>query len=257
MAHITKITVGDKSTINIGDYENRNPLYSISVEVEGKKLTSKAIQTQIDQLKEIIEYNINKDYKAIKYHQDLPPHHRITDGYPHVTNIITPEELKIPNIEWYSITGTALDKTMKYYIDNGVLVHLGDLPDIPEVHAMYCECLEAMKKQLEEFKDKIEFVGHSVKVRNDEHRYCGELDAYGKFDGKYVIFDFKKTKKLSKALLTKYFMQLAAYAKGCEIPCEEIIVLSPFNPPQITNDIEGFFSLFLEKRQQYKEKYNV
>ena len=52
---LIKITYGNKATINTGNYENENPMYSISIEQEtNKPVERETIEAELNDLKKII-----------------------------------------------------------------------------------------------------------------------------------------------------------------------------------------------------------
>jgi hypothetical protein len=92
-------------------------------------------------------------------------------------------------------------------------------------------------------------------VYNDEYMYCGKYDS----KSADVIYDFKSGSP-TKDMFEKAFIQLSAYAK-C-LPDVKKLVVIPLNPKakhhtQETTEIDKYFSIFLKKRAEFKERYGV
>lgn len=258
---LTKLTFSNKKTINVGNYENENPMASITVEFENPEGDAAFCAQQFEEMVMSVNSLLKQQEERIKNPKKHLSHHRIDviDGisYVHVTTAITPITPLIRDIEKHGEVGTLLDGICKHYIDNGVFV-------MPEVtldekwSKILIDCFNGIQDVFLTHKDDLDLHGHSMKVLSKEHRYVGELDAFGNYKESPALFDFKKTKDLSKSIVEKYFMQLAAYAKAQTIfDVESLVILSPFNKPLVTNEVEKYFEMFLKKRAEYKETYGV
>lgn len=262
---LTKLTFSNKKTINTGNYENENPMASITVEFEQSQLPKDTVLSEFcDSQFEYMVSRVNALLKAeeekIKNPKSPLSHHRVTVingvSYPHVTSIITPITPLIPDIDKHGEVGTYLDQAFKSYIEEGVFaLPQNDLSD--KWLDMLKECVLKMGKRMDAIKDKIELKNHSIKIVNNEHVYCGEMDAEGKYEGEAAIFDCKKTKTLDKNMVEKYFMQISAYAKAYSKDVKCLVILSPYKDPVVTRETDKYFDMFLAKRAAYKEIYGI
>lgn len=260
---LVKITHGDKATINTGNYENVNPMYSVSVEIEKEAVSEEEINLTLETIKGIVDKHLQDDINKIKI--ILPPSLRVEeiDGvkYLHVTSAITPETPNIPFIEEHAILGTCLDTLAKNFID-GKLDEEIVVPPTPNVKTTFDEIRSCFLNWIIENQNDVVFESHSVKGLNSVYRYLGELDAVGLYKGGPAVFDFKKTKNINDELREKYFMQMAAYAhfdnvSGATPLPEYLVIVSPFNKPIATNDIEGYFNKFLLQLGKVQERYKI
>ena len=129
-----KVTYGNKATINTGNYENENPFYSITSEIDSSELkdslsANKWAKQTLKDIKKIINSDLAKEVNRIKNLKIPLPHHRIDliDGIktPHVTDIITPiPPTYIKDLEKHGTVGSMLDSAFKNYEDE-----LSDLID--------------------------------------------------------------------------------------------------------------------------------
>lgn len=254
----------NKKTINTGNYENENPQCGFTIELDvsqddGMGNTLANFEDQFARMVSQTDTFLEEKERQIRL--DLKPldHHRFTviDGvkYPHVTNIITPETPKIPDIEKHGEVGTLLDKCCKAYIEEGIITYPEEIKLEGKWLLMFEECFKGMTKRLEEMK-AYKFEAHSLKVHNAPLNYCGELDAIGMFKKKTCIFDFKKTKNLD-VMEDKYFMQMAAYSGCLEKPVDLLVIVNPYEAPRVTDKVSHYFDMFKVKRQEYRDKYGI
>lgn len=259
---LVKISHGDKATINIGNYENVNPMYNLSVEIDKETVTTEEIETELARIKQIVDTHLQRDIDAIK--NTVPPNLRVDeiDGvkYLHVTSAITPVTPDIPHIEEHAALGTALDTLAKSIIDGTEVVI--SPPQTPNVKTTWDELKTAFAKWVIDHSEDVVFTAHSIKGINSVYRYIGELDAVGMYKGSPAIFDFKKTAKVNAELRDKYFMQMAAYAhfdnttSSVDFP-EYLVIVSPFNEPIITTDIQKYWEMFLQTLARTQERYKL
>lgn len=251
-------------------YSNTDHSWTVTQEIEmpesnnGKKHVEEEVKIQLAWMESYLGDKVKTTFDLWENFRtrENPPedHYRIIEGrkVPRVTSIITPDRPEIPHIEDHAELGTLLDETWKDFIDYGVWVYR-DYEDKGNIRQSWDDLYFAGYEWLQNNLNGTVFVKHSVPVFNGEWDYCGELDAICKKKDMLVIADFKKTEKLAKAIKEKYYMQMAAYAKA--LPKEEqpqgMVIISPFNKPQICPDIDLYFDKFIEKRKQYKQRFGL
>ena len=254
-----KISYTNKATIPSGlPYSNTSPCYTITREY-GESQTQNVLDMETQEIKAYIDGMITKDFLAFKDYQKQQgaTDHRFTEiegvKVPHVTNIITPDRPAIPNIEEHALLGTALDQAVKNWMDLGVWVY--EEVSAPSISGNSEEILSLIAEWFE--KNDVRLVDHSIKVHSKEYNYCGELDAVGYEGNDFTIFDVKKTKKITKALYEKYFMQMSAYAKCLAVEPELMCIISPHNKPIVEANVDKYFNKFLIARGRYQERFSV
>ena len=112
-------------------------------------------------------------------------------------------------------------------------------------------------------------------VFNDEEKYAGRRDACGKvimnnewekLGAKPVptLFDLKRT-----ADDKKNFKQLAAYAEASPEKIEQLVVIpisdgpksksikQGFSKPLVTQNIDAYYKMFLQDREQFKKRFSL
>jgi len=265
---LIRISYTNKGTIPSGiAYSNISPSYTETREIYvDSQLPDEEVnvlrEEQLKQMKEYIDTMIKRDFKdQINFatRDECPEtHYRVIDGvkYPRVTKIITPDTPKIPYIEEHAEIGNLLDEVVKIYAQTGKYVYI-PFEDKGNIKCKWDEVFQLMWDWLQLHGDKCIFTDCDISLKNDEHMYCGEADLYGSFDNIYTLFDVKKTEKLGKAILEKYFMQIAAYAMCCELRPKQVIIISPYNEPIIESDVEKYFEMFLEKREIFRRRFGI
>jgi len=180
--------------------------------------------------------------------------------YPHVTAILNPDPLPIP--EWHKAVGTQVDLILKaFFAGKGHPINKEGLP--PDALKNLDECTEAIQDWLIAFGDKFSDTTFDTRVINHQDVYIGTEDMEAVYEGQYSLIDFKKTKNLDKKMTAHYFMQMAAYAKAQRFdnkerkPIEQLVIASPFNDPVVTTDIDKYYALFLEKRAEFKKRFKL
>lgn len=192
--------------------------------------------------------------------QETPRRYRSYNGikYPHVTDILNPDPLPIP--DWHKKVGTEIDLYMKAFFTKK--------PYIPSYEGLeeeakknLDECIEAAQVWLLDFGSDIKMTDLDVILINNKDIYTGTDDLEGVFLSKNSIIDFKKTKDLTAKMKDHYFMQLAAYAKADRFDkkpkdkIEQLVIASPFNDPVTSDEIDRYYDMFLEKRAEYKKRF--
>ena len=184
--------------------------------------------------------------------------------YPHVTNIISPDPLPIPS--WHMDVGTEVDLYMKAFFQGKVYVpDTSKFSNISEAVNNLKECIEAAKDWLIVNGTDIQMKDLDVKIINHDDLYVGTDDMECVYNNMYSIVDFKKTKNLDKKIVEKYFMQMAAYAKGSRFDkkdrpeIKQLVIASPFNDPVVCAypDIDKYYEKFLDARKEFKKRFKL
>jgi len=250
-----EITMGDKWTVPLKQYENRSPLVSITKTVEGDR---------VDATKEIADLwaIIDKSIKEIKgrveqeYLISVLKHLRFyeKDGIqlPSVTSIINPEPYTADPL--YGDRGDMKHEELAN--DNYDAIYT----DEEEARFAHIGGLRAYSLKWIKEDREIEFDKKEQVVYNMEDLYAGRYDVGGLYKGKVAIFDLK-TGDMSKAGQEKAFMQLAAYAKATALNPQQLVIL-PVGPkikniPIVTTEIDKYYSMFMELRRAFKDRFGL
>lgn len=269
MSHLYRITASHSEKVPTVQYGSEDVFSSISHEITSEKtLTGKQLTKYQQSLEELVREAVKREANLIRGGSQtvtLPSDHRFTEingkPCPHVTNIITPAKpTYIKHLKEHGLQGTWLDGCFKNLISEGVLAPTSETPQTPNLGSVK-PLYEAAEKWVEKYvkQGEVELISHSGKVFNEKHWFCGEYDAMGLYRGKLAIFDFKKTKKVSKALEEKYFMQMAAYSMSDDIDASPVVMVicSPYNPPIVSEDIKTYREKFLKAREEYKTNFGI
>jgi len=256
-----RISYTNKGTIPSGlPYSNINPSYTLTREFEDT-LDPSEMDVELRDMKDYIDGKIKSDFDMYMdfMKQKGCEDHRFTEiegvKTPHVTNIITPDRPAIPHIEEHAILGTGLDTATKKFIDTGEWT-VPQIEPTPNVKVTIDELVMLMSEWFEK-NPLVRMTNHSIYVHNKEFCYCGELDSLGFIGEDSCIFDVKKTKVITKELYSKYFQQMAAYAKCLEVEPDLMCIVSPYNEPIIEANVERYFNKFLINRGRYRERFNI
>lgn len=293
MKKTIKITASFTGTIPTGSYENSKPFYGLeevlefdSNEVapiddnllkqrqqELHSICYQEFQAQADRCK--VE-RIANEYKGIRFYD--------VNGkkYPSVTSILNFDadfHVTEDELYQYGARGTILHKQIEIFLKTG---EWKEPKDISEVSAEYKAVIQGnLGLQLDDvdfrnfYKDyPFKLVCSEEQVSNDENRYAGRFDIkcviesankgkWAKIDGvkfdEEIILDIKSSTTLDKE---KGLTQNSAYAKCLGVGQIGLIHLNKgnecgYSKPVITSNIERYFSLFLRKREQFKQRYGV
>ncbi len=281
-----KITAQFTGVISTGEYENERPLFALEDEVNHNP-TDSEIRKRQEQL-----YSMCRDLfdrvqkesfvrKLKKIRKDLRFYPRNGEQYPSVTSIIgwdddyfvTEEELL-----QYAAQGEINHLKLNYFIEKGKWF---EAKEIPEAHFYMVILKKGNLNLLPDsgnligFLEKypIEFIDSEKTVYNDKDKYAGRRDAYGKpklnkdwekLGAKDLptLFDLKRT-----ANDKKNFKQLAAYAMASEEKIKQLIVIpvkegknapkQGFSQPLVTQNIEAYYKMFLQDREQFKKRFQI
>lgn len=265
MPVITKISYGNKATVNTGNYENENPMYNISLEVETpKKPTDKQIKNQIQFSKAIVDGFIQEDVARIKNPKKENQFRVDSIGgevYVHVSDVCSMgESPKIPFIDEYALSGTDLDYAFKRLLRNPTTAN-AVVRDTPNIKSD----TDALIRLISEgwSKSGLVYVDDSIKGVIPALKVIGELDLIVSKNGSYGVLDIKRTKDVNAkygkmSQLEKYFMQCSAYANFDKLPYKVgfLAILTPYGL-YYSDDIEKWYGLFKKQRMEFKERYGI
>ena len=284
-----KVSSSYSGVIATGSYENSRPSFSAEVEEDlGSNLSSadeinfiKLRQIMLheicyQQFKEVeqqmIVERINKERKDIRFRK--APNGK---QYPSVTSILNYDaDFNMPahQLQQYASVGSITHSRIKEFISSSkwlepklikecwgdiVIVTKGDL-NLDVVEGNFPAFLE--EYPIEEMKN-------GEAVFNIEHEYSGEYDFIGiPRGGKWAklgaepiltLFDVKRTIDEEKN-----FCQESAYA-DCFIDKPRQIITIPINgktkqgysTPLVTKKLDYYFTIFLNKRKEFRKRYGV
>lgn len=279
--------------ISTSQYENISPFFAVKeiIDIDDENLDiNKIITNRQSELQEIcrdqfrkvaeIEYQekIAKSYQNIRFYD-------AGNGkkYPSVTSVISMDEnffMSPEELSQYGARGTIIHKQIELFLQDGIWRQARDIPEIA------FQVMTVVKGNLELSFDDVNFVNfykdypflvvwQEKQVINHEHKYAGRLDLMviieSKNPGKWdkiegiqfdvpTILDIKTSTTLDKV---KGFTQQAAYAKTDDgIKQIGLIHLNKENAcgygkPQITNKIDHYWSIFLNKRDNFHKRYGI
>jgi len=247
-----ELNYGNKATINTGNYENISPMFNIKRIIQSS--TDLNITNELNAMKDIVDGQLN-DY--IKAHQAeiLNPRTYEKDGkkYVSVTQVITPIKPKIPNFELYGLRGDIYHRIYKRWTTENkyiVDISLEEKEKLKPVKGIEDNALDWIIKL-----EDIEYITSEKTVYNDTYLYAGTYDSAGLFKKVPSVLDLKS----GRIDLDKCFMQLSAYAKCLDV--EQMVIL-PIHPsekhePIISNEVDFYFGMFIQKRKDFKERYGL
>lgn len=275
-----KISFSRSATIQVGELNFDKIFFSAEEEFS---LEDYKENTQF--IKDFVNLEFEKEYDKIKQQiivKELKDKVRFyeKDGkkYPSVTSILSfAKGFENYFKKGYAQRGTVLHAYMERYIKEGMRckfdfnILVQAMPQLaPELKIVSHEGIPLEDLRVEEVIDNIkklpiEFHESEQKVFNDEHVYAGTLDARGTYFDIKTLFDFKSGSSFTdKKMLSDYWQQMAAYIK-C-LPDEGIkqMCIIPFDTklkgirdPIVSTDIDMYFSLFLAKRNKFRDIYKI
>lgn len=293
MKRVIEITSSFTGKISTGQFENAAPFFSAKEVIEIDDVTpeiDRMIEARQSELQEIcrnqfkrvaeIEYQekVAKSYKNIRFYD-------AGNGqkYPSVTSIINMDEnfFTAPDeLAQMAARGTIIHKQVELFLQTGKWVEPKEIPEI----APYVFTL--VKGNLGLVVDDVSFVNfykdypfkvvkQESTVINHMHKYAGRFDILcviestnkGKWDkiegiqfDVPTILDVKTGASLDAA---KGLIQQSAYAM-CDETVKQIGLIHltkenvcGFAKPKVTNKIESYWNIFLNKRQKFSERYGV
>jgi len=291
----TEIVVSLSAVLPTGEFENFKPLYSIKEVYEGEidkeeksaKLR-KFIQKMLDaDYQEVIRRRIEKMRADIKL--------EIIEGIlmPSVTSILNWQGIDYDPIklQQYASRGTIPHKVTAVFFETGInklkekgiikdsysieeLLKYGEWKNPEDIPELATDVLIVKQGELgldwndcnpkgflEKHGNRMKIIDFEKKIINMEYKYFGTMDIYGEWEGKKAVMDWKTSSNIKE---TTAFKQMSAYAYGLEEKVERLVIL-PLNPsnksgfgnPIITEDIDRYFNLFLQDRQNFKKVYGI
>ncbi len=296
MKRIIELTASFTGKISTGQFENESPFFSakdtIEMEVEEVETAEidKFIKTRQSELKDIC-YDQFKKHAEIAYQEKVAKSYKQIrfyeagngQKYPSVTSIINmdanfftaPDELA-----QMAARGTIIHKQIEIYLSTGKWVEPKEVPEIA------FQVMTVVTGSLGLAVDDVNFVNfyrdypfklisQESTVINHENKYAGRFDIlcviestnkgkWDKVDGVVfdvpTILDIKTGASLDKA---KGMIQQAAYSYCLpEVKQIGLIHLTKENQcgyakPAISSKLDSYFSIFLNKRKQFAERYGV
>lgn len=285
-----EITSSFSGKISTGEWENSNPFYAIKEVLEDCEYTDEEIKFRQQTLQAICveqfnksanilyQQKIEKAYKQIRFY-DAGENRR----YPSVTSIIGMDDnffMPPDELSQYGARGTVIHKQIELFLKDGVW---REPKDIPEVAFQVMTVIKGtLGLQLDDvnfqtfYKDyPFKVVEQEKTVINHEHKYAGRLDLLVTIDSKNpgkwdkiegiqfdtpTILDIKTSAALDHL---KGFTQQAAYARTDETVKQiGLIHLTKENvcgyaKPRVSGKIEHYWSIFLNKRTLFQQRYGV
>ena len=276
-----KITTSFTGVISTGEFENERPLFALEDEFKGTDLEIQMRQNEMyawcrEMFDKVQKESIAK--RLQKQRKDLRFYPRGSEQYPSVTSVIGWDDdyfVSEEDLLQYAAQGEINHLKLKYYIEQKEWL---EAKKIPEAH-FHLVILKKGKLGLSEdygdlpgFLQKypINFIDSEVVVYNDTDKYAGRRDAYGtpvlnkeweKLEVKAVptLFDLKRHKDD-----IKNFKQMSAYAKASPEKIEQLIIIpinedtkQGFSKPSVTQNIDSYYKMFMQDREQFKKRFGV
>ena len=269
----TEIVVSLSGVIPLADYENLRPFYSIKetydIDINLKEKT--------ERLRQFVGERLDADYAEImarrvqKMRTDIRLIKAGNEHFPSVTSIINWQGIDYDPIklQQYASRGTINHAIMREYLKTGIWKTAEEIPEIlsdlmcvqqGELHLDYKECNP--QGFIEKFGKDFTFDIIEKQIINEKYKYGGTPDFVGTYKGKKCVGDWKTSMTIKE---TGAFKQMSAYANGDGLDGIEQLVICPLNPknkcgygsPMITEEIEKYFSLFLQDRINFKKVYGL
>jgi len=258
-----EISYTNKATINIGNFENLQPLYSVKKKIETPvPLSDDVLEEHYIKLQKLIDKLLENNIRSIKTapkRDVLPPHIRVEEKegkqYIHVTDIINPQPFC--GNQLYGERGTRLHRILQK------LIELGNYEfNITDTEEKTYEGIGGIRK----FDFKwildlgLDFRSSETEVWNEELLTVGRYDADGFYKGELCMFDLKSGKPGLKQTKDA-FMQMACYIKSTGRDYQNMVII-PIHPEAnkqliMTNEIDKYYDMFKEKRSAFRDKYGL
>jgi hypothetical protein len=276
-----KISVSFTGVISTGEFENERPLFALEDEFNGDDNGMIKRQEEMygfcrNLFDKVQRESVTKKLEKIR--KDLRFYPRNNEQYPSVTSVIGWDSdyfVSEEDLLQYAAQGEINHLKLNYFIEKKEWF---EAKKIPEAH-FHIVILKKGNLRLPEdsgnlpaFIEKypISFIDSEKVVFNDEHKYAGRRDAYGsiilneewnklKVKDVPTLFDLKRHKDD-----IKNFKQMAAYAKASPEKIEQLVIIpinddtkQGFSKPTITQDIDAYFKMFLQDRNQFKKRFGI
>lgn len=282
MKRAVTISAGIEGVIATGSYQNMRPSFYWSETIENCTLTDTEIEARIKEL-------YNKGYNNLKQVEQGAIVDRIQNektnrvrfrispttgkALPSVTSIINVDADFFVNpveLQQYASQGTITHAIIKEYIKTGEIKNPKDIQEIWTDLLILRDGNLKLPAVIGDFpaflaKYPILHKTNGTLVYNDNDLYSGEPDFTGIPDSWKdaqnipTVFDIKRT--IDKI---KGGMQLAAYAKCLNVKQGALIAINDkteqgFSKPVIFDEkqLEGYYKLFLRKREDFRKRYNI
>lgn len=289
-----EISASFTGKISTGQFENESPYFSVKEILEEEQfdtpLSDSVIKNRQEQLQQMC-YDQFKKHAEIAYQEKVVKSYkqiRFYDAgngqkYPSVTSIINMDANFFTSQEelaQMAARGTIIHKQIELYLSTGKWIEPKEIPEI--AFAVMTVVTGSLGLQIDDvnfvnfYKDyPFKVLKQESSVINHENKYGGRMDILcviestnkGKWDKVEgvqfdvpTILDIKTGATLDKA---KGMIQQSAYAM-CEPEVKQIglIHLTKENQcgyakPAISNKIDSYWSIFLNKRKLFSERYGV
>jgi hypothetical protein len=286
-----KIEASFTGVISTGAYENEKPFFAVSEEWDDEigAITDEAIFSRQEILQRMcyqqfkrqeeiaITERIAKEYKNIRFY-DCGNGVKI----PSVTSIIGwDEDFFMPPeaLAQYSARGEIIHKQVEVFLKTNKWENPDNLPEIyPALVTLKNGSLKLTVEDVNfpDFYEKYPFkvIDLEKTVINNEIRYAGRLDIKciieSKNPGEWkkiadILFDVPTILDVKSGTIakTKAFKQQTAYAK-CEPDVKQLGLIhlnnetkQGYSKPIIENDLNKYWSLFLDDREKFKKRFGV
>ena len=269
----TEIVVSYSGKISTGKFENSSPFFSIKeswkdidrgfLENRQKELYNICYERFIECERREIADRIKEQRKDIRFYEHKG------EQFPSVTSVINWDKdlfVSMEQLAQYGARGTILHKQAELFLKTGKVIEPKDIPEIYPDFVILKKGSLGLSLDMYNFpaffeKHKFDVIELEKTVVNEEHKYAGRCDIKGIYNGKVTLFDIK-TGTIEKI---KAFEQLSAYAKssGNEDVVQLMIIplnnttQQGFSKPEICDDFEKYWSLFLQDRKHFYERFGI
>ena len=273
-----KISSGFSGKIPTGSYQNSAPAFSAEVETE-IDLKGDALRLEIDDIQKQLQKICYENFKIVadsakieKIKNDLKGFrfYKTEKGeYPSVTTVIDPEFKA-----WCSEDELAMSRA-EGNINHARAYHFiktGEWVDVKKLEGVAADLLMCKGRIVDgwdfpAFLKKYPMLGikngpskPEAPIINHDARYAGKHDGECVYADVPTVFDFKRTPDRDKN-----FTQMAAYAKCLGMEHIKQMMIIPCNPdnaqgfskPIVSDQIDKYFEVFMEKRKTFEEAYGV
>lgn len=290
MKKTLEISASFSGKIPTAQYESSSPFFALKEILEDCEYSDENIKARQQELQKMCVDQFN-NYAEILYQQKVAKAYqniRFYDAgngqkYPSVTSIINMDEnffMPADELIQYGARGTVIHKQIEIFLKTGEWKAPKDIPEIA------FEVMTVLKGTLNLSLEDVNFtnfykdypfcvLAQEKQVINHANKFAGRLDIlcviestnkgkWDKIEGVQfdvpTVLDIKTSAQLDKV---KGFTQQAAYAKSHEgIAQIGLIHLTKENicgyaKPQLTSKIDHYWTIFINQRMKFKERYGV
>lgn len=269
--------------ISKGNYENEAPFFSLKEIIEDATLTDEEISKRQSELLAIcyskfkeaetntIVERLKQKYQSIRFREyNGKQLASVTSILGWDTDFFMPAD----ELAQYASQGTINHLILNEYVKNKTWLEPKQIPEAHKHIAILNKGnlnLSPFSGNIQAFLEKypIEFISCSTVVFNAEDEYSGEFDCDGIPKGKeweklgvdpvLTLFDLKRSVDKIKNL-----KQLAAYVKASKKDYKQIVVIpvndktqQGFSKPTVSKDPDAYYTMFLQDRKEFKEKFGI